>query len=301
MYHKEVINISGDEYCLINAIMKGLENDYGIIKCQKEIIDEVLEELYDHSDQYVNYFHGMKREMLKEAERYNEKASAVYCGQIVDVIICAAANCLGINLATFQNIGGKAVIINTMCAKKPSEITVSLKYDHDINNPASNHYSAIVLMPDKVLEEVAMANEDVNNHKPTPAPSEVPSDSIKVVINPNTRNQQKKRKCNRLDALLLAETTVEQVHKIPWDIDSNITYQMKSDADFWINDTRDGRWWYTVESKQKGFTDVMKGERKFATCHGSYICKNDECTKWLTENVWNRIDFRQEKVGCYTC
>ena len=192
-----------------------MENDYGIIKHQNEIIDEVLEELYDHNYQYVNYFHGMKREMLKVAERYNEKASAVNCGQIVDVIICAAANCLGINLAIFQNIRGKAVIMNTMCVKKPSEITVFLKYDHNINNPASNHYSAIVLMPDKVLEEVAMANEDVNNIEPTPAQSEVPSDYIKVVINLNTRNQQKKRKCNRLDASLLAETTVEQVHKIP--------------------------------------------------------------------------------------
>ena len=152
--------------------------------------------------------------------------------KFVDVIICAAANCLGINLATFLNIGGKAVIINTMCAKKLSKITVFLKYDHNINNPASNHYSAIVLMPDKVLEGVAMANEDVDNHEPTPAQSEVPSDNIKLVISPNTRNQQKKRKCNRLDAFLLAETTVEQVHKIPWDIDGNITYQMKSDADF---------------------------------------------------------------------
>ena len=276
MYQREVINISGDGYCLINAIIKGLENDYGIIKCQKEIIDEVLEELYDHSDQYVNYFHGTKREMLNEAEWYNEKASAVYCGQIVDVIICAAANCLGINLAAFQNIGGKAVIINTMCVKKPSEITVFVKYYHDINNPVSNHYSTIVLMPDKVLEEVAMASKDVNNHEPTPVQSEVPSDSIKVVINSNTRNHQKKRKCNRLYASLLAETTVEQVHKIPWDIDGNITYQMKSDADFWINDTHDGMWWHTVESKQKGFTDVMKGERKFATCHGSYIsCHRD--------------------------
>ena len=102
-----------------------------------------------------------------------------------------------------------------MCAKKWSEITVFLKYDHNINNPASNHYSTIVLMPDKVLEEVAMTNEDVDNHEPTPVQSEVPSYNIKVVINPNTRNQQKKRKHNRLDAFLLAETTVEQVHKIP--------------------------------------------------------------------------------------
>ena len=118
-YQREVINISENGYCLINAIIKGLENDYGIIKCQNEIIDEVLEELCDHSDQYVNYFHGTKREMLKEAEQYSENASTVYCGQIVDVIICAAANCLGINLTAFQNIGRKAVIINTICAKKP--------------------------------------------------------------------------------------------------------------------------------------------------------------------------------------
>ena len=36
---------------------------------------------------------------------------------------------------------------------------------------------------------------------------------------------------------------------------------MKSDADFWIKDMHGGRWWHTVESKQKGFTDVMKGEK----------------------------------------
>ena len=129
--------------------------------------------------------------------------------------------------------------------------------------------------------------------------SKVPSDNIKVVINPNTRNQQKKRKHNRLDAFLLADTTVEQVHKIPWDTDGNITYQMKSDADFWTNDMHDGRWWHTVDSKRKGFTDVMKGKRKFATYHGSYICKNDECTKWLTENVWNRIDLGKKGRQLY--
>ena len=44
----------------------------------------------------------------------------------------------------------------------------------------------------------------------------------------------------------------------------------------------------------------MKGERKFATCHGSFLC-NNECTKWLTEKVRNRIDFRQAKGGGYTC
>ena len=87
--------------------------------------------------------------MLRQAEQYGEKASDVYCGQIVGVIICAAANCLGINLAASQKIGGKAAIVNTLCAKKPSDVTVFLKYNHDVHNPVGNHYSAIVLMPEK--------------------------------------------------------------------------------------------------------------------------------------------------------
>ena len=152
---------------------------------------------------------------------------------------------MGINLATFQNIGGKAVIVNMLCAKKPSNVTVFLKYDHDVHNPVANHYSAIVLMPEKLLEEVSIADEDVNDCEQLPSPhteSAGPSNNINIMINPNTRNQQKKRKCNRLDKFLLAETVVEIVNKIPWDIDGDITYQMKSDADFWINDTHDGRW-----------------------------------------------------------
>ena len=138
-YQREIIQTDGDGYCLINAIIKALENYYGIIKCQNEVLDDITEELHDNSDQFVKYFHGTKREMLRQAKQYGEKASNVYCDQIVDVIICAAANCLEINLAVFQNIGGKAVIVNTLCAKKPSNVTVFLKYDHDVLNPITNH------------------------------------------------------------------------------------------------------------------------------------------------------------------
>ena len=302
-YQREIIQTDGDGYCLINAIIKSLENDYGMIKHRNDVIDDIIEELYDNSNQYINYFHGMKREMLRQSEQCGEKASDVYCGQIVDIIICAAANCLGINLAAFQNIGGKAVIINTLCAKKPSDVTVFLKYDHDVHNPVGNHYSAIMVMPEKVLEEVSMADEDVNHYEQPPPPTESvgPSNTINIAINPNTRNHQKKRKSNRLNKSLPAKTVVEIANEIPWGIDGDITYQMKSDAGFWINDTHDGRQWHTVDSKCKGFTDVMKGEKKFATCHGSYVCNNNECTKWLTEKVRNRIDFRQAKGGGYTC
>ena len=101
----------------------------------------------------------------------------------------------GINLAAFQNIRGKAVIINTLCAKKPSNVTIFLKYNHDVHNPVGNHYSAIVLMPEKVLEEVSTADEDVNHYKqPPPPPTESagPSNTINIAIYPNTRNHQRK-------------------------------------------------------------------------------------------------------------
>ena len=55
--------------------------------------------------------------------------------------------------------------------------------------------SATVLMPEKVLEEASMADEDVNHYEqPPPPPTEStgPSNNINIAINPNTRNQQKK-------------------------------------------------------------------------------------------------------------
>ena len=65
------------------------------------------------------------------------------------------------------------------------------------------------------------------------AESAGPSNTINIAINPNTKNHQKKRKCNRLDKFLPAVKVVEMVNEMPWDIDGDITYQMKSDADFW--------------------------------------------------------------------
>ena len=88
--------------------------------------------------------------MLREAKQYGDKARDIYCDQIVDVIICVAAKCLGIKLAGFQSIGGEAVIVNTLCAKNPSNVTVFLKYDHDMHNPVANHYSAICINAIKI-------------------------------------------------------------------------------------------------------------------------------------------------------
>ena len=77
-YQREIMQTDWDGYCLIHAIIKSLENDYGIVKHQNEVIDDIIKELYKNSDQYVNYFHGTKREMVRQAEQYGEKASDIY-------------------------------------------------------------------------------------------------------------------------------------------------------------------------------------------------------------------------------
>ena len=65
---------------------------------------------------------------------------------------------------------GRPVIVNTVCAKKPSNVTLFLKCGHDVHNPVGNHESAFVLMLEKVLEEVSVADKDVNHYKQPPPP-----------------------------------------------------------------------------------------------------------------------------------
>ena len=54
--------------------------------------------------------------------------------------------------------------------------------------------------------------------------------------------------------------------------------------------------WKFTKSSHKG----LDGIRKFGTCHGYFVCKNNKCTKYTTENVCNTIDFQRDFKG-HTC
>ena len=95
-----------------------------------------------------------------------------------------------------------------------------------------------------------------------------------------SKNKQRKR-CNRMDISLLKEIMPQEVEQLPWDIDGNVIFKMKCEEDFWIDSVSDGHWWKVVPSSRKD----LEGERKFATCMGSYICNNPECPKYTTEKV----------------
>ena len=72
---------------------------------------------------------------------------------------------------------------------------------------------------------------------------------------------------------------------------------MKCEEDFWIDSVPDGHWWKVVQSSRKD----LKGERKSATCLGSFICNNPQYSKYKTVKVKNIIDFKHGSQGSYTC
>ena len=89
----------------------------------------------------------------------------------------------------------------------------------------------------------------------------------------------------------------QEVEEVPWDIDGNVILKLKCEEHFWIDNVPDGCWWKVVQSSRKD----LQGERKFATCMGSYICNNPQCPKYTTEKVKNLIDFKCGPKGSYTC
>ena len=133
---------------------------------QQDVLDQIVDELYENAKRYAPFYQGTKKQMIKKAELYAEDASKVYTDDIVDVIVCATANFTGYNLAIFQNIGGQAIIIFTQCIDQNTSNTLYLKYDYCPGFDSGNHYSAIVTKKNATLPP---------STKPIPPPSTKPT------------------------------------------------------------------------------------------------------------------------------
>ena len=103
----------------------------------------------------------------------------MYGSDIMDVIVCAAANAFETNFSIFKNIGGQTVIIYTNSSKLSSNRTIYLKFDYYLGNSQNNHYSAIIentsMKPSGNERDV---NPDVTGYEP-PSPT-TPTSSLKI-------------------------------------------------------------------------------------------------------------------------
>ena len=112
-----------------------LQEDYG----------KNIKELYEGIAHYANGHVGGIRKFLNDAEQYFAHGSIKYTSDIVDVILCAAANAVKANVGIFQSIGGKALVIFNHCTKTVRDKNIYLIFDYYLGNPSKNHYSLIVV------------------------------------------------------------------------------------------------------------------------------------------------------------
>ena len=129
----------------MESIRIALQNDFGENHTREGMATKILDEMYNHTDRYVQAYPGGKRAFLQSAEEFFRKGN--YTHDIVDYIVPAAANAFKCNLAAFRNISGLALIIFTNCVAVVTNRTVYLKYDYFPFQPDRNHYSAIVSAP----------------------------------------------------------------------------------------------------------------------------------------------------------
>ena len=120
---------------------------------------------------------------------------------------------------------------------------------------------------------------------------------LKIIAEPPKQKKYKaKGHKSYLNLGLFSGVEPEIVDQIPWLVQGNRIFTIKCSEDYWHDKQLDGCHWKFTKSSHKG----LDGVTKFGTCQGYFICKNNKCTKYTTEQVQNTIDFQRDFKG-HTC
>ena len=104
-----LVPISGNGLCFIESVRTCLANDHLIEIPSQTVENSILEELYDNVGQYSQFHEGTNRKILQDTEQFF-KEPLMYASDIVDVIVCAAANALQTNLQYFRTLVEKQLL-----------------------------------------------------------------------------------------------------------------------------------------------------------------------------------------------
>ena len=125
---------------------------------REELSHQIMEEIYTNVPQYI-HFHRITmgkdntiRSFIQDCEKFLFKKG--YMVDATDVVIAASADALNINLYIYQEIRGKAVIVQQRCGKEQTEEGVFLKFSHKPSATGiEDHYDAIVDVSSKCSTE----------------------------------------------------------------------------------------------------------------------------------------------------
>ena len=110
-----------------------------------EILDKILDELYENADQYKDYNTGSVRQLIADSIKYLKETK--YTLDIVDVVIGACANALKVNLYIFDRENDNCSLMS-IYSHIPLNHDIFLKYDRaGGSHHGLDHYSAIANCP----------------------------------------------------------------------------------------------------------------------------------------------------------
>ena len=143
-FGKEIAVVKGDGYCFLSSVTKALSVDCGQNVQLESLANQVLDHMYEDSKYYASFHEdGSARAMLKQTEEFLLRGQ--YILNVADVCVAATANYLWMNLYIFENLGGKAVIIQQRSAIEKSTKGLFLRFSRKPTGSfIGNHYDAIV-------------------------------------------------------------------------------------------------------------------------------------------------------------
>ena len=94
---RKVVNIPSNGKCLLLAIKECLDVDFDIKRDEKNIACKIWQELKDSFNYYADFTTQNATDLLNDAQQYLSMKRNTYTLEVVDVIVCAAANALNLN------------------------------------------------------------------------------------------------------------------------------------------------------------------------------------------------------------
>ena len=142
-FDREVMEVSGNGFCFLEAVRTCLLIDYKEEIPVEKLIKKLMNKLYERVNYYSSFHQGGIQKLLKDAKKFIKKRK--YSLDVVDVCIAATANALKVNLYIFEKINNKVQIIKHKCSCVDTDKTIYLHYTHTPNtNHLGDHYDAIV-------------------------------------------------------------------------------------------------------------------------------------------------------------
>ena len=146
---RKVVEIPSNGKCLLLVIKKCLEVNFDIKRDEKNIACKIWKELKDSLSIYSDFTTQNPMDSLNDAWRYLSMKRNTYTLEVVDVIVCAAANALNINIKIFQEQEGFLKNLAIEPTRTLSPATVYMLFVRDskpLLDPRNTnaHYNAIV-------------------------------------------------------------------------------------------------------------------------------------------------------------